>query len=229
MTPSAATPEGYLTVDMHVHTVYSKDSLSSLEAVLAAVRRFGLSAVAVIDHNQIEGALRLRDLAPSAVIVGEEVKTTEGEIAGLFLERIIPRGLSPEETIAAIQEQGGLVYIPHPADHLRRSTLIPEAVERIVARADAVEVFNARVIQSVRNQQADMLATRYGIARGAGSDAHTPAEIGRAYVVVPSFDLTEAGSFRAALAQSRPVGRLSSPAVHLASTWAKVYKRVHRS
>lgn len=217
---------GVLSVDLHTHTLYSKDSLTSLDAMIAAVKRAGLSAVAITDHNQIEGALRLRDRAPFPVIVGEEILTAEGEIIGLFLRERVPPRLSPEETIEAIRRQGGLVYLPHPVDLVRRSTILPAALERVIEQADAVEVINARVMSAARNDEARLLAERYGLAQGAGSDAHTPSEVGTAYVRIPACDLTDPVSFLAALAEGQPMGGLSSPLVHLASTWAKVRKRI---
>jgi len=223
---TARPPAGHLSVDLHVHTVYSKDSLTSLDRMIAAVQRAGLTAVAITDHNQVEGAMRLRDRAPFPVIVGEEIRTSEGEITGLYLrERIAPR-LSPEETIAAIREQGGIVYLPHPADAVRTSTIRPAALERVIVQVDAVEVINARVMGSSRNAEARRLAERHGLAQGAGSDAHTPAEVGTAYVLVPECDLNDASSFLGALSRGRPMGGLSSPLVHLASTWAKIRKRL---
>ena len=96
-------------IDLHVHTCYSKDSLLSPEDVIAAAARRGLGAVAILDHNTIEGALALRDIAPFPVIVGEEIFTTEGEVAGLFLQEVIPPGLTPVQTAERIQQQGGLV------------------------------------------------------------------------------------------------------------------------
>jgi len=223
---SATPPSGFLSVDLHVHTVYSKDSLTSLDQMVASVERADLSAVAITDHNQIDGALRLRDRAPFPVIIGEEIKTSEGEITGLFLRERIPPRLSPEETIAAIRAQGGIVYLPHPVDAVRTSTILPAALERVIQQVDAVEVINARVMSASRNTEARRLAERYGLAQGAGSDAHTPAEVGTAYVLVPRCDLTDASSFLAALAEGRPMGGLSSPLVHLASTWAKIRKRL---
>lgn len=226
MSLRSAPPPDFLSVDLHVHTVYSKDSLTSLQKMIAAVQRAGLSAVAITDHNQIDGALRLRECAPFPVIVGEEIKTSEGEITGLFLKERIPPRLSPEETIAAIREQNGIVYLPHPADLVRRSTIVPAALERVIEQVDAIEVINARVMNASRNEEARRLAERHDLAQGAGSDAHTPAEVGTAHVLVPSCDLTDPVSFLAALKRGRPMGRLSSPLVHLASTWAKIRKRL---
>lgn len=223
---AAVSPAGVLSVDLHVHTLYSKDSLTSLDSVIEAVQRAGLGAVAITDHNQIEGALRLRDRAPFPVIVGEEIKTSQGEIIGLFLrERIAPL-LSPEETIDAIRRQGGLVYVPHPFDLVRRSTILPAALRRVIGAVDALEVINARVMSAAPNDEARLLAERYGLAQGAGSDAHTPGEVGMAYVRISACDFDDPASFLAALAAGQPMGGLSGPFVHLHSTWAKVSKRI---
>ena len=101
-------------IDLHVHTAYSYDCWMSLERVIRAAGSNGLDGVAVIDHNEFEGAKRLAKMAPFPVIVGEEVLTREGEVAGLFLRERVPPGLSLEETVTRIKAQGGLVYVPHP-------------------------------------------------------------------------------------------------------------------
>ncbi|MBC7261726.1 MAG: PHP domain-containing protein, partial [Chloroflexi bacterium] len=128
-TPTGDAPQdtrGRIKVDLHIHTCYSPDSLTSLEAVIAAALERGLGALAITDHNAIEGALALQRMAPFPVIVGEEILTAEGDIIGLFLQELIPPKLTPAQTIARIREQGGVVYIPHPFD-FRRSAL-PEPV-----------------------------------------------------------------------------------------------------
>jgi hypothetical protein len=144
--------------------------------------------VAVTDHNEIEGALRLREMAPFQVIVGEEVQTAEGEIIGLFLVERIPPFLSPEEAIAAIRAQDGLVYLPHPfAGEHRETGFSPPRLEELASDVDIVEVFNARNRDPACNQSALEFALRYDIAAGAGSDAHSPFEIGNAYVEMEPF------------------------------------------
>ena len=78
-------------IDLHMHTTYSEDCWVPLEKVIEAVSKSGVEAIAVTDHNDIEGALRLAEMAPFPVIVGEEIASRQGEIAGLFLhEWILP-------------------------------------------------------------------------------------------------------------------------------------------
>lgn len=216
-------PRGWVRADLHCHTVYSKDSLTPLEAVIRACRRKGIHRIAITGHNTIEGAARLRDMAPELVIVGEEIKTTHGEIQAFFIEELVAPGLSPEETIARIREQGGVVGVSHPLDPTRSEAMGEENLHRIVHLVDCIEVFNARTTFAVHNRRAAQFARANGLAGTAGSDAHTAFEIGRAYVEMPVFD--DPASFLEALAQGRVVGHLSLPLVHLFSRWAEFHKQ----
>ena len=211
-------------VDLHVHTSYSRDSLLSLEEVIETALHRGLGALAILDHNTIEGALALRDMAPFPVIVGEEILTSEGEIAGLFLQKVIPPGLTPAQTVQRIQQQGGLVYIPHPFDSIRQSRLHESALMAVLDRVDAIEVLNARVLRPGDNERARRFAETHGLPRGAGSDAHSSIEIGQAYVEMAPF--ADRDSFLSNLASGQVCGRMSAPHVHLSSTWAKIRKRM---
>src|SRR5207249_2482472 len=124
------------------------------------------------------GAHSLRE-AGERVVIGQEILTTEGELIGLFLEEAVPK-LSPEEAIAAVKGQGGLVYLEHPYDSGRRN-LREMAIERIADQIDIVEVFNGRS-QADMNRRSGELRSSLGVPAGAGSDAHTLAEIGGVYV-----------------------------------------------
>lgn len=212
-------------VDLHVHTCCSPDSLSSFEAVLEACRRQGLHKIAVTDHNTIAGALTLREMAPERIIVGEEVRTTQGELLALFIEEEIPPGLSPRETIERIKAQGGLVGVSHPFDRIRREAM-GEYVRDIAEALDFIEVFNARTLLSSDDERALELAQEWGIPASAGSDAHIPWEIGRAYVELAPFNDKE--EFLNALLKGRIRGHRSPLWVHFFSTWAKLKPRVPR-
>jgi predicted metal-dependent phosphoesterase TrpH len=107
--------------DLHAHTHFSRDALTSVSTFARRYAQAGIDCVAVSDHNNIDGALAVRSEAAFRVIVSEEIKSSEGEIIGLFLQETIRKGLTPEDTVRAIREQGGLVLIPHPYDRVRRS------------------------------------------------------------------------------------------------------------
>jgi predicted metal-dependent phosphoesterase TrpH len=130
------------------------------------------------------------------IIVAEEVKTTEGEVIGLFLKEKIPRGLSFDETLSLIKEQGGLVYVPHPFDALRTTPSYRSMVDNLY-RIDVIEIYNARVALSSFNLSAERFAAKYNVVAGAGSDAHVLQGLGTAMLRMPRF--TDSRSFMAAL------------------------------
>src|SRR5690606_15713943 len=160
------------------------------------------------------------------VIVGEEVKTAEGvDIIGLFLEERIPKGTPARETCERIREQGGLVDVPHPFASGKGGG--GRVLETIADLIDIIAGFNARLHDSALNDRAVEWGRARGIPLGAGSDAHTLAEVGRAWVEAPRADGGPA-AFLEAVRRGTIHGRSSSRAVHLASTWAKLHKSVFR-
>ena len=178
-------------VDLHMHTDHSSDCATPVEVLLASARDAGLGAIAVTDHNEISGAIDARAKAAEfgvKVIVAEEVKTAEqGEVIGLFIEEKIPRGMTLDETIAAIRAQGGLVYVPHPFDRLH-SVPDYEHLLDVVEDIDALEVFNPRIAISAFNEEAVRFAAKYRIVGGAGSDAHVPQGLGSVRIRMRDFD-----------------------------------------
>jgi len=179
---------GTILADLHMHTNSSNDCATSPAELLAACEESGLEAIAITDHNTIAGALEVSRLAPAGlhVIVGEEVKTREGEIIGLYLNEEIPRGLSAEETISQIKKQGGLVYIPHPFDPLHQTPAY-ELLARIAADIDILEVYNPRITFTTFNEKARRLAQKYDIPGAAGSDCHVVEGIGTAMISLRKF------------------------------------------
>lgn len=174
--------------DLHMHTCYSGDCQTTPEQLLAACQDCGIEAIAVTDHNCIAGALEVARLAPRGmhVIMGEEVKTTAGEIIGLYLSEEIPRGLSLEETIERIRAQGGLVYVPHPFDPLHKTPSY-ETLARNAADIDIIEVYNPRITFTSFNDRARRLARKYDIPGAAGSDCHVPEGVGTAMISLRRF------------------------------------------
>ncbi len=207
-----------ITVDLHCHTVHSPDSLIRPVRLLEICERKGIERLAITDHNTIEGALEAAALDPTRFIVGEEIKTTEGELLGYFMQERIPPRLSPEETIGRLRDQGAFISVAHPLDPLRGGAWSEVNLRRILPLVDALEVFNARTLGSAPNDRAKALAEEAGLLGTAGSDAHGYVEVGRAGLRLPAFE--DAVTMKEALNNAEVVGRLSSPFVHLISRYA---------
>lgn len=196
---------GWVRVDLHSHTMWSGDSTTTPEELEQAVVDCGLDVLCITDHHAVAGARQLADRLPCRVIVGEEVRTHTGEVIGLFLTDRIPFGDTAETTAARIREQGGLVYVPHPFDPMRRN-LAEESIRSLAAHGllDAMEGRNAKTSLESLNRRAVEVAAELGVPVGAGSDAHVPGALGAAYVEMPDFD--GPASFLAALHEAVVVG-----------------------
>lgn len=207
-----------LKADLHIHTECSFDCCTPLRAVVERCQKKGINCVAVADHGTIAGAVKLRETAPFKVVVAEEVLTPVGEVMGMFLREEVPSNIPLEEAIARIKDQGALVCLPHPFDYMRGLNRKMVSMEWLAPHVDVVEVFNARALPLPRaDRKARRFAAEHGLLCSAGSDAHTPGEIGHAYVEMPEFETVD--DFRAALAQGRIRGRRSCPTVHALSMW----------
>jgi hypothetical protein len=181
----------WITIDLHMHTDWSHDCSIPAEELVDHAEAIGLGGIAVTDHNVFGGALEVVEIARSReliVVPGEEVKTDDqGEVIGLFLAEEIPRGMTFADTIAAIREQGGLVYLPHPFDRMH-SIPDPATVHRHLAEIDVLEVYNARLLRDSFNDEALRLARKYRLLQGAGSDAHVLQGVGTGAVQMRRFD-----------------------------------------
>jgi predicted metal-dependent phosphoesterase TrpH len=180
----------WILADLHMHTSFSHDCSIPPDELVAHAAAQGLGAIAVTDHNVFGGALAAVEAARDLdliVIPGEEVKTGgDGEVIGLFLEEEIPRGMSFAETVAAIREQGGLVYVPHPFDRMH-SIPSPATLSRHLAEIDVFEVYNARLLFEAYNDEALRFARKYNLTQGAGSDAHVLQGVGTGVLRMRAF------------------------------------------
>ena len=198
-------PAGWVRVDLHSHTMWSGDSTTTPDEVERAVVEAGIDVLCITDHNAVKGAEELADRLPCRVVVGEELRTHARELIGLFLTERIPFGTPPAEAARAIRAQGGIVYVPHPFDPMRRN-LAEAALDALVAErlVDAIETINAKTSLQSLNHRAAEYAERFDLAAGAGSDAHVPDAIGAAYVEMPDFD--GPADFLTKLREGRVVG-----------------------
>ena len=193
-------------VDLHLHSRYSHDSSTSLESLIERCRECGLDRIALTDHNTVEGALKLAKLAPELTIIGEEAKTREGEVIGLFIKRRIQPYLRPEEAMDLIHEMGGLTYLPHPLDR-NRSHFTLERVVELAPRVDIIEVYNPWA-EAGANRAAANLAGELGKVTATGSDSHGLQELGRSWMEIDDFD--GPADFLEKLAHARHVVSTSS-------------------
>jgi predicted metal-dependent phosphoesterase TrpH len=190
-----------LRVDLHLHSRYSHDSRTSLEALIERSRACGLDRIALTDHNTVEGALALARLAPELAIVGEEAKTLEGEVIGLFITGSLPAFQRPERVMDLVHDMGGLTYVPHPLDR-NRSHFSAERIVELADRIDIIETYNPWC-EPAANAAAARLAAELDKVTATGSDAHSTHEMGRTWMEMDEY--ADVADFLAKLRHARHV------------------------
>ena len=218
--------------DFHVHTRFSRDSILIEEKLIRLAIERGLTHVAITNHNNVEGAIAVRDKVAEmgledrlTVILGEEISTADGEVVGVFLTKTIPRGLSANETADEIHRQGGLVSIPHPFDPFRGAHIREGPLRNLaeMGKIDMIEVFNCRVTFQRHNLEAAEFATRYEIPGIAASDGHSSFEVAMAFNAMPAFETAD--ELRSSLTRNEWHASRSSFLIHATTRWA-VWKNV---
>ena len=167
-------------IDLHVHTCYSYDSIITPETLVLFARKHGLDAVAVTDHDRLDGAAKIAKQTGFPIVSGVEVSSSDGHIIGLNVQEQIPPKLGADETVDRIHEASGLAVACHPTA-LFKGSVGKHASQKF----DAVEVVNASAFPFARSaKQGEEIAARLHVARVGGSDAHYGPEIGCAYTIV---------------------------------------------
>jgi predicted metal-dependent phosphoesterase TrpH len=212
-------------VELHSHTLWSKDSLTPFETIIRLCRERGVDRIAITDHNTAEGAFAMQKIAPELVIVGEEIMTTQGELLAYFVKETVPPNLTPETAIRRLRQQGAVISVAHPFDRLRKGAWREEDLLRIADKVDAIEICNARCLFSEDNDRALKFAEQHGLIGTVGSDAHIGMEYGKALVQLRPF-ADDPEDFLDALRSARYVKRLSPAFVHLGSKAAKWSKKL---
>ena len=177
-----------INVELHCHTVYSKDGLMPFDALLRAAEAVGLDALAITDHDTMEGAREFSRLARAKgvaleIIPGEEKTLVDGShFIGLFLQEPVTSG-DLAGAIQEIESQGGLCLIPHP--FRRKDGLFRDGLERLPlfeGRVAGFELFSAKCSFAENQQARSLLGT--GLSPFGGSDAHYESDLGECVNVV---------------------------------------------
>lgn len=167
-------------VDLHTHSSLSPDGGITKAQYRHALQSGVLDVIAITDHNETTLALELQQELGDKIIVGEEIMTSLGEIIGLYLTATIPGGLSPQETVKRIQDQGGLVYIPHPFETVRKG-MGPETLDELIDHIDIMEICNGRAFMQNRSGQAVLWSRLNNKPGAASSDAHGIRGLGKTH------------------------------------------------
>src|SRR3972149_6577891 len=174
-TPDKAVLKTQVKADLHVHTTYSSDSVITPKELVFYAKKRGLTAVAVTDHNNVEGAQKIAREADFLIIPGTEVSSLDGHIIGLNVQELIPRGLSADETVDRIHEVGGVAIASHPFALFKGSI-----GKHVTAKFDAIEAINASAFPfKSSTRKANELAEWLQLPKTAGTDAHYGPLTGR--------------------------------------------------
>ncbi|QFU83810.1 PHP domain-containing protein [Natronorubrum aibiense] len=179
-----------LSVELHAHSSLSYDGRDPVELILEQADAVGLDAIAVTDHDEIDASLAAAERAPEYGLIGipaMEISSKAGHILGFGLEEAVPPGLSYESTLEAIHDQGGLAVIPHPFQESRHGVMARISRDEL-AKGDAIEIYNSRLLTGRANRQAERFANSRGLPATAGSDAHISEMVGQAVTRVDADD-----------------------------------------
>jgi predicted metal-dependent phosphoesterase TrpH len=175
-----------ISADLHVHTTFSKDSLITPKDLIFYAKKRGLNAVAVTDHDYLDGAYKIAKETDFLVIPGMEVSSGDGHIVALNVNELIPKGLSAVETVELIHKAGGVAIACHPYVYFKGCLR-----ENVCATFDAIEVINARAVPFKSSvKKAEEAAKKFGLSRVAGTDAHYGPQIGYGYTAIEAAEPT---------------------------------------
>lgn len=175
-----------LSVELHSHSALSHDGRDPVDMLLEQAAAVGLDALAVTDHDELDASLEAAERADDYGLVGipgMEITSTAGHVLAFGIEEPVPAGRDYDETLDRIHEQGGLAVVPHPFQKSRHG-VAPHITDEQLSSADAIEVYNSRLLTGRSNRQAESFAVNRGLPMTAGSDAHIAEMVGQAVTEV---------------------------------------------
>lgn len=212
-------------LDLHTHSIVSHDG-GITDRQYVRILQKKLDFVAITDHNIISNNLPSQPGLAPKIIMGEEIRTTEGDIIGLYLETSVPAGLSLADAIQKIKQQNGLVYVPHPFEKSRRGLQIKQ-LQQFKKEFDIIEAFNARSLSSLYAELSTQFARTNNIAMASSSDAHGVLGVGTAYVKVQEAPTRE--NLVELLRQGELVCKYASPIAYLYPIINRTKRRFKRN
>ena len=198
--------------DLHVHTTYSRDSLITPKDLIYFAKKRGLNAVAVTDHNQLEGAYKIAKETDFLIIPGMEISSSDGHIVALNVRELIPKGFCAAKTVDQIHEASGVAIACHPYVYFKGCLR-----DKVCATFDAIEVINARAFPFKNSvKKAEEIAERLNLSRVAGTDAHYGPQIGYGYTVIEAAELSVEAVAKAIVeGHCEPFGQPVPPVINL--------------
>jgi len=223
-----------LKLDLHVHTIYSGDSIISPKNLIKYAKIKGLDGFAITDHDTLKAyaILKKQNLRNELVIIpGMEIKTHIGEITALFIEENVEFKNNHFLTVVeTVKENNGLIIIPHPFDFLRDNSLkIKYLNDEIIKKyINGIEILNSRIIFKRCIKKAIVFNQNYNLFETGGSDAHLKEEIGNGYTLIQNTDKTHENIRKSLINnKSKSMGALSNPIVHAITVFNKIKKRLY--
>jgi predicted metal-dependent phosphoesterase TrpH len=175
--------------DLHVHTSrFSPCASQDPGEMIAAARAVGLDGVVITDHERLWPAEDIRALSAASgllVVGGIEIYTTDGDLLVIGLDHEMGGLPHPDQVRRAADAAGAVVIAAHPwrgflslGPEELKDSIAQAAARPLLRQAHAIEVCNGRSLDQ-ENEIARQLAAVLGKPAVGGSDAHTPAEVGR--------------------------------------------------
>ena len=221
-----------LSVELHAHSSLSYDGRDPVELLLAQAQAVGLDALAVTDHDEIDASLEAVELAPEYGLVGisgMEVTSEAGHVLAFGISELVPEGLSYDDTLDHIYDQGGIAVVPHPFQSSRHGVAAHITRDQL-ARADAIEVYNSRLFTGRANRKAERFAADRDLPMTAGSDAHIGEMVGQAVTEVGTEDRSVPGVLDAIVdGRTSVVGRRTPWRISFRQFGGGVKRRIKRA
>lgn len=205
-------------VDLHTHSEASPDGGISPEQYAKALENEKLDFIAITDHDRIDFALGLQKALGDKIIVGEEITTAQGELIGLYLHEKIPAGASARDTAQLIKDQGGLVYVPHPFETVRKGIQM-QTLEDIADMVDIIEIHNGRALSQKNALKAATWAKMHNKPGASSSDAHGYRGLGHSYSILT--ELPSRGSLTTSI-------KMTALAHRRAPAYTLLYPKINR-